>query len=97
VQNALAEVTWSSLGPWLVFALHTGLATAVLVFIFVVLVTLLFSLLLLFAGDPKKMLGTVVFLGPVAAFYSALHAWRGCGIAWLACAIAPRSVFSAEP
>jgi hypothetical protein len=80
VQNALAEVTRSSLGPWLVFALHTGLATAVLVFIFVVLVTLLFSLLLLFAGDPKKMLRTVVFLGPVAAFYSALHVGAVVGL-----------------
>jgi hypothetical protein len=79
-QNALAEVMRSSLGPWLLFALHTGLATAVLVFIFVVLVTLLFSLLLLFAGDPKKMLRTVVFLGPVAAFYSALHVGAVVGL-----------------
>jgi hypothetical protein len=80
VQNAVAEVTRSPLGPWLLFALHTGLATAVLVFIFVLLVTLLFSLLLLFAGDPKKMLGTVLFLGPVAAFYSALHVGAVVGL-----------------
>jgi hypothetical protein len=73
LQNALEQLPRSSLGPWLAFAAHTGLSVAALVFIFVLLITLLFSLLLLCAGDPKGMLATVLFLGPVAAIYAALH------------------------
>jgi hypothetical protein len=73
LQNAIEELSHSSIGPWLIFAAHTGLSVAALVFIFVLLITLLFSLLLLCAGDPRGMLATLLFLGPVAAFYAALH------------------------
>jgi hypothetical protein len=73
LQDAIEQLLRSSLGPWLAFAAHTGLSVAALVFIFVLLITLLFSLLLLCAGDPKGTLATVLFLGPVAAFYAALH------------------------
>jgi len=73
MHNVLDELTRSSLGPWLVFALHAGPSAAVLVFIFVLLIALLFSFLLLCAGDPKRMVPTVLVLGPVAALYSALH------------------------
>jgi hypothetical protein len=73
MQNALDELTRSSLGPWLVFALHAGPSAAALVFIFVFFIALLFSFLLLCAGDPKRMVPTVLVLGPVAALYSALH------------------------
>src|SRR5437588_1087703 len=73
MQNALHELARSSLGPWPVFALHTGASAATLVFIFVLLIALLFSFLLLCAGDPKRMVPTVLVLGPVAALYSALH------------------------
>jgi hypothetical protein len=73
LHNPFGELAHSSLGPWLVFAAHTGLSAAALVFIFVLVVTLLFSFLLLCAGDPRRMVATVLFLGPVAAFYAALH------------------------
>jgi hypothetical protein len=73
LQNALEQLTRSSVGPWVVFALHAGCGAAVLVFVFVLLVALLFSLLLFCAGDPKRMVRTVLLLGPVAGLYAALH------------------------
>jgi hypothetical protein len=73
LHNSLEELAHSSLGPWLVFAAHTGLSAAALLFVFILVVTLLFSFLLLCAGDPRRMLVTVLFLGPVAASYAALH------------------------
>jgi hypothetical protein len=73
LQNAIEQMSLSSLGPWLTFAAHAGLSVAALVFIFVLLITVLFALLLLCAGDPKDVLAIVLFLGPVAAFYAALH------------------------
>jgi hypothetical protein len=61
------------LEPWIGFALEAAPSAAILAFIFVFLVALLFSLLLLCASDPKKMLGAVLRLGLVAGLYAAVH------------------------
>jgi hypothetical protein len=73
LQNAVEQLTRSSVGRWVVFAMHAASGAAVLVFVFVLLVAVLFSLLLFCAGDPKRMVRTVLLLGPVAGLYAALH------------------------
>jgi hypothetical protein len=69
----LQELMSGPLGPWIGFALTAAPAAAILVFIFVFLVALLFSLLLLCAGDPEKMLGGVMLIGLIAGLYAAVH------------------------
>jgi hypothetical protein len=69
----LQELTSGPLGPWISFALAAGPAAAILVFIFVILLALLLSLLLFCAGDPEKMLGAVLLVGPVAGLHAAVH------------------------
>jgi hypothetical protein len=67
------ELTNGPLGPWIGFALEAAPTAAILAFIFVFLVSLVLSLLLLCAGNPKKMLGAVLLLGLIAGLYAAVH------------------------
>jgi hypothetical protein len=53
----------------LAFAVKTAPNAAVLTFTFVLLVAILFSLLIWCAGDPKRMLPTVLLVAPIASLY----------------------------
>jgi hypothetical protein len=72
-ENAFDALLRTPFGPWIVFAIEASPAAAALAFVFVLVVTILFSLLFLCAGNPKRMLRTVMIVGPVAGLYAAVH------------------------
>jgi hypothetical protein len=81
-------LTSGPFGPWIVFALKTAPNAALLAFTFVFVLAVLFCLLILCAGDPKRMLPTVLLIAPIAGTYvgilvGGITALFGWPIIWL--------------
>lgn len=74
--------------PWIAFARETAPGAAALVFTFVLAGTIVFALLLVCAGDPRRMLRSLLVLGPIAGAYFAIQvaafvAMTGWPVLWL--------------
>src|SRR6516165_6756290 len=85
--NALQELS-GPFGSWIAFAVKTAPNAALLAFTFVFVLAVLFSLLLWCAGDPKRMLPTVLLIAPIAGSYigilvGGIVALFGWPIVWL--------------